>query len=202
MDESPYLALLRATLKKHPERVGPLSGLYGLELKAKKVPFDSWLAVIWSGEARVPLPDWAVRTFKDIGDRYLSGHLRSLDEAFGFKAAGKGKTSELLRRVHHVQRDSLCRDVWKLTLLGYEVRSACGLVARRFQIDAPRIYEEAIYQLQPQKGDFAEYLRTLYYKWLKENQDTWIPFAKARWLEWFAKNKHEYLKQYLLDDPS
>lgn len=201
MDESPYLALLRATLKKHPERTGPLSGLYGLELKAEKVPFDAWLAVIWSGEADVPLPDWAVLTFRDIGVRYLSGHIRSLDQAFGFKA-GKGETSELLRRVHHVQRTELCQNVWKLTLLGYEVRSACRLVAQRYRADAPRIYEEVIYRLQPQKGDFAEYLRTLYYEWLKANHDTWISFAKTRWLKWLAKNKDEYLKQYLFDDPS
>lgn len=199
MDESPYLALLRDILKEHPERIGPLSGLYGLESKAEKVPFDAWLAVIWSGEAGVSLPDWAVLIFKDIGDRYMSGHVRSLDVAFGFKAAGKGKTSELLRRVHHVQREKLCQDVWKLTLLGYKILPACRLVARRFQLDSPKIYEEIIYRLQPGKGNFAEYLRTLYHKWHKANHDTWIPFAKSQWLEWLAKNKHEYLKQYSAD---
>jgi hypothetical protein len=199
MDESPYLALLQATLNEHPERTGPLSGLFGLELKAKKVPFDAWLAVIWSGEAGVPVPEWAVLTFKDISDRYISGHVQSLDEAFGFKGVGKGKTSELLRRVHHVQRDTLCQDVWKLTLLGYKVLPACRLVARRFQQDTSKIYEESIYKLLPGNGDSAEYLRTLYYKWLKENRDTWIPFAKPQWLAWLMKNQHEYLKQYPSD---
>ncbi len=199
MDESPYIALLRATLKEHPERTGPLSGLYGLELKAEKVTFDAWLAVIWSGEARVPLPDWAVLTFKNINDQYLGGYIRSLDVALGFKAAGKGKTSELLRRVHHVQRETLCQDVWKLTLLGYKILPACRLVARRFQQDAPKIYGESIYNLQPGKGDFAEYLRTLYHKWFKANRDTWIPFAKPQWFASLTKNKHEYLKQYSSD---
>jgi len=199
MDESPYLALLWATLKEHPERTGPLSGLYDLELKTEKVPFDAWLAVIWSGEAGVPLPAWAVLIFKDINDQYMGGHIRSLDEAFGFKAVGKGKTSELLRRVHHVQREKLCQDVWKLTLLGYKVLPACRLVARRFQRDAPKIYGESIYRLQPGRGNFAEYLRGLYHKWFKTNRDTWIPFAKPQWLARLAKNKQEYLKQYSID---
>jgi hypothetical protein len=199
MDESPYLALLRATLKEHPERTAPLTGLFGLELKAEKVPFDAWLAVIWSGDARVPLPDWAVLIFNNINHQYLGGHIRSLDVAFGFKAAGKGKTSELLRRVHHVQRETLCQDVWKLTLLGYKIVPACRLVARRFQQDAPKIYEETIYRLQPGKGNFAEYLRTLYHKWHKENRDTWIPSMENHWLPWLAKNKHECLKQYSAD---
>jgi hypothetical protein len=175
--------------------------LFGLELKAEKVPFDAWLAVIWSGEAHVPLPDWAVLTFKDIGDRYLSGHVRSLDEAFGFKAVGKGKTSELLRRVHHVQRDTLCQGVWKLTLLGYKVLPACRLVARQFQQNTSKIYAESIYDLRSdsQIEGFAGYLRTLYYKWLKTNQDTSIPLMKTQWLAWLAKHKHEYLKQYHSD---
>lgn len=200
MEKSAYHKLLEATLKKRPERVGPLTCLVGLELTPERKPFDAWLAVIWSGEAQVPLPEWAVLTFKDIGDRYLSGHVRSLDKAFGF-TAGRGQTSELRRRVSHVQHDALCREIWILTLLGYKVIPACRCVARRFQRDAPQIYDELIYDLRPAKGGgaFVGYLRKLYYGWVKANGNTWIPFAEPHWRAWLEKNTDEYLKQFPSD---
>lgn len=179
---------------KIQKRLELLTGLYGLESKTEKESFDIWLAMLWSGQARIPAPLWAVRKFESIGDaRLFDDDVIGLEKAFGFRA-GQGKTPELLGRARHVQYDALCREVWTLSLLDYKPTEACKMVARRFQQQHVNHY---IHELRTVKlvEPFAEKLRQRWYRWRKENAG-WTLRAEPNRRAWLATHKDEYLKQF------
>lgn len=179
------------------KRLDPLTNLYALESKTEKTPFDGWLAMLWSGQARIPSPLWAVRMFEKIGDgRLFDDDVQSLDKAFGFRRDGRGKTPEVLKRLIHVQHDALFREVWFLSLLDVKVAAARRMVARRFQQDTSKNYAFFAYRfrLGKHKG-FAEYLRQHYGSWRNVN-DAVILRAEPSHRAWLATHKDECLKQF------
>ncbi len=179
---------------KVKKRLELLTQLYGLESKTEKTPFDVWLAMLWSGQARIPSPLWAVRRFETFGDgRLFDDDVQSLDKAFGFRS-GRGKTSELVQRARDIQYDALCREVWALTLLDLKVAPACRMVARRFQQQHVTLY---IHDLREVKRvqTFTEHLRQRYYRWRKAN-DAFNLRTEPSCRAWLATHRNEYLKRF------
>lgn len=182
---------------KVKKRLDLLASLYALESKTEKTPFDVWLAMLWSGQARIPSPLWAVRKFEAIGNaRMVDDDVQSLDKAFGFRRNGRGMTPEILARLINVQHDELFREVWVLTLLNITVKAACGMVARRFQQDTSKKYEFFSYRFRLGKGKgFSEYLRQRYSPWRKAH-DTGLIEAELEQRIWLNIHKDEFLKRF------
>jgi len=177
-------------------RVELCQRLFGLEVIPKKKPLDAWLAMLWSGQARIRAPLWAVRMFEAIGiARLYNPDAKNLDKIFGF-GAGPGETPEVLERMIQVRLNGLFREVWALTLLDYDIKDACKLVARRYQRDIREKDRDLPYRWNLGKGkDPGEYLRRYYGQWRKAN-DLFIKRAEADWLAWLSSNKEKYLEQF------
>jgi len=189
---------------KIKKRLDVLTCLYGLEQKPEKEPFDTWLAMLWSGQARVPAPIWAVEHFEDIQDTFLypggEWELKNwtLDKALGFKAWGKG-TPDVLKRAIHVRHEELFREVWGLTLLGFAVAPACKMVAQRYQQDTAEKDRKLSYGKwklgKGEKSGLQEYLRKRYTAWLTSNDEV-LKKEERHCLVDFATSKESFLQRY------
>lgn len=180
------------------KRLDLLTCLYGLESKTQKEPFDTWLAMLWSGQARIRAPLWAVEMFQAIGDARLYDHdVKSLDQIFGFRA-GTGETPPILKDLIHVRKDELFKAVWVLTLLDYNIKDACEMVAHRYQRDTAEKDKELPYRWRLGTGTKSgpgEYLRQHYDGWRKANV-SFIKRAEQNWRAWLSTNREEYLQQF------
>jgi hypothetical protein len=129
-----------------------------------KTPRGAWNAFVMCSHAGIPAPKWCAEIFDQVMRDYLSGHLRSLDYAFGVKSAGKGKTPEVKKRIILEQEEKFFRKVWKLTLAGVPIIKACTLVQERSQTKNNTIYAMTGLSSTPER------LERLYYKWKKKNK--------------------------------
>lgn len=184
---------------KVKKRLYLLSCLYGLESKTERTPFDTWLAILLAGQARVPAPKWAVRRMEEIGDGRMHKTWglknKTLDQAFGFPR-------EARERMILFRYDGMFREVWVLTLLGFASQPACLMAARRYQRDLAerdrkRFYGE--WRLgQGKKSGLEETLRKTYKAWLTAN-DAVNKRVERHWLTWLETHREEYLRQFPLD---
>ncbi len=181
-------------------RVELLNALCVLESKVKKDLFDTWLAMLLSGQARIKAPLWAVKNFEEIGNaRLLNKKEYSLDKAFGFEGF-EGETPEALARVRYVRLNELFREIWDLTLLHYPVRSACRMVAQRYQRDMAEQDRKVVGRWRlgkSKKSGTAEYLRQHYRAWETSNDQMNKRYEEHR-RNWLTDHKDEYLKRYPL----
>jgi hypothetical protein len=180
------------------DRFKRLADLYGLETKPEKTPLDAWYAMLWSGQARIRAPLWAVRMFEKIGDdRLYDPEAKSLDKIFGF-TAGAGKTPKVLKSLIQDRLYTLLHEVWVLTLLDYGIKVACEMVARRYQQGTRKQDRELPYSWTLGKGGTAgEYLRHRYGEWRKMNDD-FIKRAEPDWRAWLSASdvREKYLQRF------
>lgn len=190
--------------RKVNARLELLRCLYLLESKREKTPFDTWLAILWSGKARIAAPLWAVERFDDIGDAFLynDGEWEqknwTLEKAFGFKDWGK-KDPDVLKRLRDIRRDGLLWEVWELTLLGFKIKPACLMVARRYQRDGAEKDRKLSYRRWSlgggEKSGLQEVLRKQYNAWRSSN-DWRIKIVERERLIEIATSKENYLQRY------
>ena len=180
------------------DRVSKLQLLYGLESNPTKTPLMVWSAMLWSGQARIKAPLWAVKMFEEIGNKRLYDYDSiSLDKIFGFRA-GRGETPEVLSILIQERQDQLFREAWTLTLLDYDIKDACYMVARRYQSVLLGKDKELPYRWTLGKGKKSgpgKYLAQHYSDWCKAN-DAFIQTAEPHWRMWLSSNREEFLRQY------
>jgi hypothetical protein len=184
------------------QRIELLGCLYALESTPEKKPFDCWLAMLWSGKARIKAPLWAVKTFEEIGNGRLSRENKqdwSLDKAFGFQGFGR-ETPDVFKRLSSVRHDYLFREIWDLELLEFSVRAACLMVARRYQRDVAQHDSQLAYgRWRLGQGDHPdEDLRKKYPAWRTANEALLRLFERNR-LVWLAGQREQYLRRFPAD---
>lgn len=200
----------------------PLSKLYFMEKKESRTPFDAWLATCYASEAGIPPPFWVGRIFKDILEKYSQGEILNenreeidLASIFGFRGRGKGSTAPFSKLLLSQRNEELCQEVWLLTLCGYKVTAACRMASKRRSEALDNLESAERYltrnlrtkraQSLRQQDPFANTLRIIFYKWIKQTE--WVEALKSELVRRWQNEKQEPLRlnavmtKYNVTDP-
>lgn len=207
---TPYGQMLDQALQANPPAIDatdprPIEALMALHRKRVKTPRDAWRAMIHSGAADLPAPPWAAVIF---GDVWIARHRNpdiDLNKVFGFIGWKQGETSQAEREMLDKRNDVSMLNVWRLTLLGRTVESACDMEAGRAQREGAA-WNRSLYDIVPdlraadpdvaaQKRDrFAGSLRTMFYRWRTDIEKD--PTFKTVVLADLAQHKDEFLANF------
>ena len=219
----PYLVELERAIEGAPPATtdSSLWKLRNLHLRAIKTPgrihpLDAWTAMRLAADLGRPAPQWASATLGAVEEskaKDVNGI--DLNQALGFAAQGRGRTSEVERRVRENIADQSRLRIWGLTLLGRTIKQACWMEAGRMQqmagwntTDYPiepdlksvlKDPEARDRQLYDKRLAFAEKLRQDYHQWrsdIEKNPDSEPSrFFRAELL----KNEQAFLQQFPAD---
>lgn len=184
----PYLVLLDETIaaRKPSTTQDPLLKLNNLHQLALRfpedvLPLDAHMARALAEEVGIPPPRWALDILKEGEAALVRNRRMDLNQWLGFKATGRGKTSEAERRVRANVLDRSMLHIWGLAILGISIKTACEMEAGRMQRLAG--WNKTDYDVEPdlrtkvkdpdtrdrilydKRLKFAELLRQHYFRW-------------------------------------
>lgn len=184
LQQDSYFTLLQSELAK--ERAsGPtlttrfmrIATLLALHTDDKKGGFEAWKAVLIAGRLGLVAPVWAIDLLEKVEHQAIEGvdakgNKRSIGILLGFEGKGKGggKTSPVQVSLQAQQREILCYSVRLLVDTGESIKSACRIVAKKFQA-LP--LDETSYPLGRPK---PESLAKAYREWEKERGEEVLSF--------------------------
>ena len=65
----------------------------------KGIVQELFLAIMYCGEEKIPLPDWIVEAFSKSVRKYINWDVKTLDEAFGTKRPKEMRFDKLQKRI-------------------------------------------------------------------------------------------------------
>lgn len=184
----PYSVLLEEMIaSRKPNTTGdPLLKLRQMHHRALRYPqdlhpLDADTARSLAEDVGIRSPSWALDILKAVQASLLRDRRVNLNQALGFTAVGRGKTSEAERRVRVNVLDRSMLQIVGLSLLGVTVKAACHMEAGRMQRLAG--WNRTDYDIEPdlqtkakdpdtreqklfdKRLKYAEQLRQQYYDW-------------------------------------
>ncbi|MBS0153258.1 MAG: hypothetical protein JSS38_01560 [Nitrospira sp.] len=219
LQREPYSVMLDETIaaRKPSTTQDPLLKLHNLHQRALRfpedvLPLDAHTARALAEEVGIVPPRWALDILKEGEAALVRDRRMDRNQWLGFKATGRGKTSEAERRVRANVLDQSMLRIWGLSLLDVSIKAACEMEAGRMQRLAG--WNSTDYDVEPdlqtrikdparrecilydKRLKFAELLRQHYFRWRTDIEKDPNSELSQYFREHLLANREGFLAQF------